>query len=201
MDVAGRNDGPVMTTLDRSAPGLRQHGSADEEAHVSLAWIASSFDVRAIKLEGNEDPRKWSPARKWCTTAIISLMGFISPLGSSVVVPGGPIMGRHFLLQSRELSLLPVSFFVLGLGVGPFLLAPASELKGRQPIFLISCLLFVLFNIGTAVVSNFGALCFLRFMAGAAGSTGPSLGAGSIVSLGCELANESVQCQAEHTFA
>ncbi|PWN31324.1 MFS general substrate transporter [Meira miltonrushii] len=144
------------------------------------SFTIPSFNIDNIKLENAEDPRNWSPARKWSTTAIISLMGFISPLGSSVVVPGAPLMDRFFSLHSRELSLLPVSFFVLGLGVGPFLLAPASELKGRHPIFLVSCFIFVLFNIGTAFSSNYAALNFLRFLAGAAGSTGPSLGAGSI---------------------
>jgi len=159
----------------------------NDQSHTSTSpsisdnsFIIPSFDIKSIKLENEEDPRNWSPPRKWSTTAIISLMGFISPLGSSVVVPGAPLMDRYFFLHSRELSLLPVSFFVLGLGIGPFLLAPASELKGRHPIFLISCFIFVLFNIGTALSTNYGVLCFLRFLAGAAGSTGPSLGAGSI---------------------
>lgn len=140
------------------------------------------FDSNSIQLEGEEDPRNWSSNRKWYTTAVISMMGFISPLGSSIVVPGDFFVDIEFHLHSRTLSLLTVSAFVLGLGVGPFLLAPASELKGRHPIYLGSTIVFVLFNVGTAVVRNFPGLVVLRFLAGAAGSTGPSLGAGTIVS-------------------
>lgn len=146
----------------------------------SQSMPALVFDASSIKLEGTEDPRNWSGSRKWFTSAIISLMGFISPLGSSILVPGTGLLDRTFHLNSRELSLLPISFFVLGLGIGPFLLAPASELHGRQPIYLISSAIFVLFNVGTATVNTFAGLCILRFLAGAAGSTGPSLGAGSI---------------------
>lgn len=146
----------------------------------SATELLSQFDNRETKLEGEQDPRNWSAWRKWSTTAIISMMGFISPLGSAVVVPGSGMMDRHFALHSRVLSLLPVSFFVLGLGIGPFLLAPASELKGRRPIFVCSSIIFVVLNVGAALVDNFAGLCFLRFLAGAAGSTGPSLGAGSI---------------------
>lgn len=138
------------------------------------------FDSSAIKLEGDEDPRNWSSARKWYITSIISLMGFISPLGSSIVVPGCMYIDFKFRLHSRTLSLLTVSLFVLGLGIGPFLLAPASELKGRQPIYVLSSFVFVLFNLGSTLVHNFTGLLILRFLAGAAGSTGPSLGAGSI---------------------
>ena len=150
------------------------------------------FDVTEIKLEGNEDPRNWSSAKKWYTTAIISLMGFISPLGSSIVVPGCFFIGRTFHLGSRIASLLTVSLFVLGLGVGPFLLAPASELKGRHPIYLGSSVVFVLLNLGSTLVQNFPGLLVLRFLAGAAGSTGPSLGAGSIVSKSSTFSSMSV---------
>jgi MFS family permease len=142
-----------------------------------------TFDSSIIQLEGDEDPRNWSSARKWYTTSVISLMGFISPLGSSIIVPGGPFIGHDFHVPSRTLSLLSVSFFILGLGIGPFLLAPASEMKGRHPIYLGSSAVFVLLNLGSTLVNNFPGLVVLRFLAGAAGSTGPSLGAGSIVSV------------------
>ena len=139
-------------------------------------------EVASVQLTGDEHPRNWSNARKWKTTVIISLMGFISPLGASILVPGSMYVDRGFHLQSRTLSVLPVSLFVLGLGVGPFVLAPISEMKGRQPVYVVTSLVFIFFNIGTAFSQDFITLNVLRFMAGAAGSAGPSLGAGSIVS-------------------
>lgn len=173
-----------MADAERIAKGeLRASPSSNEGQAREVVAPLYCFDTNSIQLQGEEDPRNWSQARKWYTTSVISLMGFISPLGSSIVVPGGPFVDFGFHLHSRTLSLLIVSFFVLGLGVGPFLLAPASELKGRHPIYLGSSLVFVLLNLGSTLVHNFPGLIILRFLAGAAGSTGPSLGAGSIVSV------------------
>ncbi len=137
-------------------------------------------EVEAIALEGSEDSRHWSHAKKWGTTLIISLMGFISPLGSSILVPGNGFVDHSFSLGSRTLSVLPVSLFVMGLGVGPFILAPCSETVGRQPVYVMTSAVFIAFNLASAFSPSFAALNILRFFAGAAGSTGPSLGAGSI---------------------
>lgn len=133
-----------------------------------------------VKLEGREDPRRWTPLTKWCMVILISLMGFVSPLGSSIVVPGSHAIDETFHLKSLPLSLLPVSFFVLGLGVGPFCLAPSSELIGRRPVYIVTSVVFIFFNVGTALAPTFAGLCILRFLAGVFGSTGPSLGAASI---------------------
>lgn len=137
-------------------------------------------ELDEIKLVGAEDSRHWSHSKKWGTTVIISLMGFISPLGSSILVPGNGFVDHTFSLGSRTLSLLPVSLFVVGLGIGPFILAPCSETVGRQPVYIITSFVFIAFNLASAFSPNFVALNILRFFAGAAGSTGPSLGAGSI---------------------
>ncbi|GAC97403.1 multidrug transporter [Pseudozyma hubeiensis SY62] len=137
-------------------------------------------EIESIVLIGPEDSRHWSQNKKWLTTVIISLMGFISPLGSSILVPGNGFVDHTFTLNSRTLSLLPVSLFVIGLGIGPFVLAPCSETVGRQPVYVITSLLFIVFNLASAFSPNFVVLNVLRIFAGAAGSTGPSLGAGSI---------------------
>lgn len=171
-----------METEKRTVPSTKDPASDGADLQHDSHNPVLFLDVNEIKLQGLEDPRNWSHGRKWCTTAIISLMGFISPLGSSILVPGARLVDLEYSLRSRTISLLPISLFVLGLGIGPFLLAPASELRGRLPIYLISSIIFVLFNVATALVRNYVGLCILRFLAGAAGSTGPSLGAGSIVS-------------------
>lgn len=63
---------------------------------------------------------------------------------------------------------------------GPFAFAPASELVGRRPVYITTALAFVALNAGTALSPNYASLIVLRFLAGAAGSTGPTLGSGVI---------------------
>ncbi|PWN29749.1 MFS general substrate transporter [Jaminaea rosea] len=147
--------------------------------------VASKDQTKPVALDtlsqsAHEDPRLWPTTHKWLIVTIISLMGFISPLGSSIIIPGCHAIDYKFDLSSRPLSLLPVSLFVLGLGAGPFCLAPASELVGRRPVYVVTSLIFILFNVATGAVETFPGLCVLRFFAGVFGSTGPSLGAGSI---------------------
>lgn len=169
---------PPPPTLARSETALA-HDTLPPPPSFPLQPLTPA-EIEAIHLVGAEDSRQWSHNKKWLTTVIISLMGFISPLGSSILVPGNGFVDHSFGLESRTLSLLPVSLFLLGLGVGPFVLAPYSETVGRQPVYFITSALFIVFNLASAFSPNFVVLNVLRSFAGAAGSTGPSLGAGSI---------------------
>ena len=69
---------------------------------------------------------------------------------------------------------------MLGLGVGPLLLAPSSELFGRRVVYVASFAGFAALNAGCALAPNVAALSVLRLLAGIAGSAGPSLGGSSI---------------------
>lgn len=67
-----------------------------------------------------------------------------------------------------------------GMAFGPFAFAPASELVGRRPVYVSTAFAFVVLNAGTALVPTYQGLIVLRFLAGIAGSTGPTLGSGVI---------------------
>ena len=75
---------------------------------------------------------------------------------------------------------LPVALFVLGLGIGPLLLAPLSELYGRRVVYLTAFSIFTALMVGCALCQSIGSLSTLRLLAGIAGSAGPSLGGGTI---------------------
>jgi MFS family permease len=47
---------------------------------------------------------------------------------------------------SKQLTVLGLSLFVLGLGLGPLLIGPLSEVYGRNPIYQVSYLLFFVFS-------------------------------------------------------
>ena len=55
-----------------------------------------------------------------------------------------------------------------------------SEIYGRQPVYLISTLLFVILSIACAVSSSLNMLIVFRFFAGCAGSTPIALGGATI---------------------
>lgn len=75
-----------------------------------------------------------------------------------------------------------VSTFLLGFGTGPLIFAPLSEVYGRNPIFRINFLLFVLCNVACALSPNIAALLVFRFFTGFFGSP-----AGNILLLMLEI--------------
>ena len=62
--------------------------------------------------------------------------------------------------------LLVTTVYVLGLGFGPFLWAPVSELWGRRTAYSVSMSLFVIFQIGCGLSKSLPALMIMRFFAG-----------------------------------
>lgn len=63
-----------------------------------------------------------------------------STSGSSVLVPAAPYIQAEYGISNREVLSLPTALYVLGLGVGPFVFAPVSELYGRQLAYASSML-------------------------------------------------------------
>lgn len=67
---------------------------------------------------------------------------------------------------SRTVALLPLTLYVVALGIGPVLGGPLSETIGRYPVIMGGMTIGALFTLGAGFVHNFGALCFLRFLTG-----------------------------------
>jgi hypothetical protein len=65
--------------------------------------------------QGN--PKNWKKARKWYITMVVGVMCFAVAFGSAVVTPG--IQGvAEALHTSTEKSLLQITMFVIGFGIG-----------------------------------------------------------------------------------
>lgn len=71
--------------------------------------------------------------------------------------------------------------FLVGFGVGAPIAGPLSEIAGRNPVYIISFVLFMLCTMGAGLAPNIGAQLSLRFLAGMFGST-PLVCAGGTVS-------------------
>lgn len=104
----------------------------------------------------------------------------LSPISSTILAVGSQKIAEDFHLMSIYTPNLPVSMFVLGLGLGPLYLAPLSELHGRRIVYLASFSLFTALNVGCALAPNITALSILRLLSGACGSAAPTLGGASI---------------------
>lgn len=81
-----------------------------------------------------------------------------------------PYISREFNIPNGPQQVLASSLFLLGFVFGPLVFAPLSEEYGRKPILLIGSIGFAVWNLGSALSSNWMALLVFRFLAGTFGA-------------------------------
>lgn len=82
--------------------------------------------------------------------------------------------------NSRIISVLGLSTFVLGISLGPMLMGPLSEFYGRRPIYVASFAMFVIWLIPSAVAKNITTMLIARFFDGFAGSAFLAVSGGTV---------------------
>ena len=80
---------------------------------------------------------------------------------------------------TREVALLSITLYTLGIIFGPLLCSPFSELYGRRMIYWTNFPMLVTFNAIAAASDSFAVLLAFRFLAGAGGSGVLAVGAGT----------------------
>lgn len=80
----------------------------------------------------NRSPLNYSTVRKWIIVLIVSLGSACVTCASSAVTLTYSGTEAEFH-SSSEVTILGLSLFVLGLGIGPLFLGPLSEFYGRRP--------------------------------------------------------------------
>lgn len=111
-------------------------------------------------------------------TAATACLGFAVTCGSSLITPATPEIADQFNV-SRTASILALSLYVLGLGLGPMIAAPISEMYGRSVVYKVSSCVFMLFILGAGFSKSFGALLVCRLLAGILGGPVLAVGAGT----------------------
>ncbi|KAF8644914.1 hypothetical protein AX16_008197 [Volvariella volvacea WC 439] len=127
-----------------------------------------------------ENPRNWSPGKKWTVVAIVSLYTFVPPAASSMMAPGLPEIAVQFGITNQTVVALTLSIFLISFALAPLVLAPLSEMYGRTWILHIGNLLSLAFNLGCAYAPDTGTLLGMRFLTGMSGAAPIAIGGGSI---------------------
>ncbi|SCU79417.1 LAMI_0A08746g1_1 [Lachancea mirantina] len=124
-----------------------------------------------------ENPHNWSNPKKGLVVFQVMLLTCVTYMGSSIYTPGQELIQKDFHV-GHVVGTLNLSMYVLGYGLGPMIFSPLSEVAkvGRQQIYMITLLMFMLFQVGAATVKNIGGLIVIRFISGVLCS--PSLATG-----------------------
>lgn len=129
--------------------------------------------------EDPDNPRNWSTPYKWFTTMTVAWMCLVVTFGSSLYTTAIFQLMAKFE-ASQVLCLSGLTFYLLGLSLGPVLGAPMSEVLGRRPVYWITMPLSMLFVMGCGLSNKLREILVLRFFAGFFASPVMAIAGGTI---------------------
>jgi hypothetical protein len=142
--------------LDHNHPDPRPYGERDENGNkasspqdlISLGPQQNQESNDIVGWGGSHDqenPLNWSSTYKWYVIMILACMTFVVSFGSSVWSTATIVTAEEFGV-SQEVMILGVTFYVIGIALGPLVFGPLSELYGRRNPLMIGMLGFIIFS-------------------------------------------------------
>ncbi|KIH90238.1 Major Facilitator Superfamily protein [Sporothrix brasiliensis 5110] len=161
-------------------------GDAKPDGDASGQDEEQEHDPNVVWWDGPDDPQNpfnWPTWHKALNCTLISALTFVTPLASSIFAPGVPALMAEFHSDSNELAAFVVSVYVLGFAFGPLLIAPLSEIYGRNIVYHVCNVCFIAFVVGCALAPSLNTLIAFRFLSGVFGSCPLTNGGGSIADM------------------
>ena len=124
-----------------------------------------------------ENPHNWTNNKRLGISLLICFYTFVVYTSSAIYTSSTEGVMEHFGVSQIKAT-LGLSLYVLGYGIGPLIFSPLSEIPriGRNPVYIVTMILFVVISIPTALVNSWSGLMALRFFQGFFGS--PCLASG-----------------------
>lgn len=140
-------------------------------AFLVLSWAVTN--IYKVTWDGPDDPsnpHNWTKNKKWLSTILVSCFTFISPVSSTMLAPALPDLATEFNISSDFETYLLMSIFLLAYAIGPFLLAPLSEMFGRVVVLQSANMFYLVFNTVCGFSQTKQQMLVFRFLSGLGGS-------------------------------
>ncbi|EIW83607.1 MFS general substrate transporter [Coniophora puteana RWD-64-598 SS2] len=117
--------------------------------------------------------------RKWVMVVVISSASLCATCASSIAsfTEAGEVDAFRV---SKEVTILGISMYMVGLGTGPLLVGPLSEVYGRNIVYRLSYIFFFAFTFPVAFAPNIATFLVFRVLTGFASSAFLSVAGGSV---------------------
>ncbi|KAK6087437.1 major facilitator superfamily transporter [Seiridium cupressi] len=170
-------------TLSPNA-NMAEYTTEQPDGMIPIHEAKTNKDYKLVAFVPNdpENPKNWSKGYKWYCTMVVAITCFVVAFASAVITADVAAPAEE-LGVSEEVSLLAITVFVIGFGVGPMVFAPLSEVYGRRVIYGSTLLLAVIFIIPCAVAPNIATLLVCRAIDGIAFSAPMTLVGGTLADL------------------
>ncbi|KAI1100774.1 polyamine transporter 3 [Jackrogersella minutella] len=169
----------------------RDEETFDEITHVrtttsigSLASRPPDFEV-VFDDDDPENPRNWP---LWYRASIIGAIAYttwVVVFYSTSYTASIPGLVDEFGISST-VATLGVTTYLLGLATGALLVAPASELYGRRPVYIVCMICFTLLIIPCCLATSLAEIIVVRYFGAVFGAVMVSNSAGTVVDISTE---------------
>ncbi|KAJ7302986.1 major facilitator superfamily domain-containing protein [Mycena albidolilacea] len=170
LDITGTTPSP--TDLERQSTGLTL--GCDISDPYLIDWEENDPD----------NPQNWSLNKRAFVAFEISFLTFSVYIGSAIYVSSIPGLMQEFHV-SLTTATLGLTLYILAYGIGAMFLTPLQELHllGRNPVYMVTLFLFVIFQISTITAKNINTVLAMRFMTGLSGSPALATGGASMADI------------------
>ncbi|KAI0723437.1 MFS transporter [Earliella scabrosa] len=178
--------GSPSETVTLNDPDVEKSAKAPTEANKEVAEgvlpPGARSDRHLVQLEPEDDPKCLPLWRKWLAVLVICVSSLCATFASSVAAFTEPGLEQD-LHTIHEVTILSISLYVMGLGLGPLVVGPLSELYGRNVIYRTSYVLFFALTWPTAFPPDIATFLVFRFITGLCGAAFLSVAGGSVSDL------------------
>ncbi|KAH6664086.1 major facilitator superfamily domain-containing protein [Halenospora varia] len=140
------------------------------------------FVVSYENANDHQNPHNWPLSTRIFSTIMIASIGFIVGFASSVDSATLTQAASDFGVSEVTES-LATGLFLIGFGFGALFAGPISETVGRNPVYIVTLAVYMIWIMASALAPNIGAQLTFRFLAGFFGSTPLTCAGGSISDL------------------
>lgn len=128
------------------------------------------------------NPTRWPAHRKAYHLVLCCVATMLTAYCAGSYAPPAALMEAAFH-ASRPAVLTGITTFCMGFALAPMVLAPFSEINGRYPVFAVSGVVFVVFQIACGLVPDLAGMLVSRFLVGVGGSVFSTMIGGVIADL------------------
>ncbi|KAJ3883763.1 MFS general substrate transporter [Lentinula edodes] len=146
---------------------------------VQIVELGEEEKKYEVDLEPNEHPQQHTSFKKWTVILVVATSALCVTCASSAASFTEAGIAAEFHVP-HEVTILSITFFVAGLGIGPLLTGPLSEVYGRNIIYRVSYILLCAFTFGVAFAPDIAVHLVFRFLTGLCGSSFLSVSGGSV---------------------
>lgn len=160
---------PVEAALSRGS-----HIDDDEYDRAAISHVRTTTSIGSsasrppdyevvFEDDDPENPRNWPSWYRAWVIFCISFASWVVVFYSTSYTASIPGLKEEYDLQSTTVATLGVTSYLLGLAVGSLLMAPASELYGRRPVYVVCMIIFTLLIIPCCLSTSLDEMIVVRF--------------------------------------